>query len=77
MMPTFGQPNARYEPLPEAGAERTLLAVGSIPWFGWACHSAAIQVEGTTKIARVAQPPPSLAGLALDVHAPERDAPYA
>jgi hypothetical protein len=28
-------PNARYEPLPEAGAtqERTLEAVGSMPWF--------------------------------------------
>jgi hypothetical protein len=50
--------NARYEPLPKAGAQRTLLAVGSIPWFGWACHSAAPQIEGTAKIARVAQPPP-------------------
>jgi hypothetical protein len=26
--------NAGHEPLPEAGAERTLEAVGSMPWFG-------------------------------------------
>jgi hypothetical protein len=27
-------PNARHEPLPEAGAQRTLEAVGSMPLFG-------------------------------------------
>ena len=27
-------PNARFQPLPEAGAERTLLAVGCKPLFG-------------------------------------------
>jgi hypothetical protein len=26
--------NARHEPLPEAGAQRTLEAVGSSAWFG-------------------------------------------
>jgi hypothetical protein len=28
------EPNAGHEPLPEAGAQRTLKAVGSMPWFG-------------------------------------------
>ena len=27
-------PNAEHEPLPEAGAQRTMEAVGSMPWFG-------------------------------------------
>jgi hypothetical protein len=27
--------NARHEPLPEAGAQRTLKAVGSMPLFGF------------------------------------------
>jgi hypothetical protein len=34
-MPDFFQkPNAGHEPLPEAGAQRTLEAVGSMPLFG-------------------------------------------
>src|SRR5881409_3903570 len=31
------QPNAGGEPPPTAGAQRTLLAVGSSAWFGEAC----------------------------------------
>jgi len=31
---TFELPNAAPQPLPKAGAERTLEAVGSSAWFG-------------------------------------------
>jgi len=31
---TFELPNAAPQPLPKAGAERTLKAVGSSAWFG-------------------------------------------
>jgi hypothetical protein len=38
-------PNARHEPLPEAGAryERTLEAVGSVPLFGAECPAVPLQ----------------------------------
>src|SRR2546425_7296965 len=47
------KPNATHQARREAGAQRTLEAVGSRPWFGWGGQ-------------RQVSPPPSRRGFSLD-----------
>jgi hypothetical protein len=56
-------PNAGGEPLPEAGAQRTLEAVGSTALFG--SYAAAAAANGKELLGVLVSPPASTPGAAL------------